>query len=290
MVNENLKLDTPQHKWGKRGYLNSEFKIFHLMDLSSDEFEYHYHDFDKITIFLKGKVRYIIEGRAYDLEPYDIVLINHNEIHKPLIDNSVPYERIIVYISPNFMEAYKTASYDLNYCFEKAYKEHSSVLRIHSLEKSGLFQITTTLEHSFSDTGYANELYRQVLFLEFMIQLNRAALKQKLEYINTSSCNHKITEIMNYINVNLTSDLSIEHLSKIFYISRHYMMRLFKSETGYTIGKYITHKRLTLANQMMQKDIPMTQICFDCGFKDYSTFYRAYKNLYHKSPQSTHLI
>lgn len=70
------------------------------------------------------------------MQPYDIVLVNRNDIHRVQVDPSLPYERIIVYISPCFIDAYRTDDYDLSYCFEKAKKEHSNVLRIHSLEKA----------------------------------------------------------------------------------------------------------------------------------------------------------
>ena len=153
--------------YNKRGYLNSDFKIFHLTDQISTEFEFHYHEFHKITIFISGNVQYFVEGKTYPLEPYDIVLVNRNDIHRVQVDPSLPYERIIVYISPGFIDAYRTDDYDLSYCFEKAKKEHSNVLRIHSLEKSSLFKITNRLERSFSDTEYAGSLYRQILFLEF---------------------------------------------------------------------------------------------------------------------------
>ena len=156
----------------KKGYLNSEFRLFHLTDRETKEVEYHYHDFNKITIFIKGKVNYMIEGKSYDLKPYDIVLVNHNDIHRLEVDNSVLYERIIVYIAPGFIQAYKNKDYDLSFCFQRAAKEHSNVLRIPSLEKSSLFRSITRLEKSFSDDSYASGLYRQVLFLEFMIHLN----------------------------------------------------------------------------------------------------------------------
>ena len=197
----------------KKGYLNSEFRLFHLTDQETREVEYHYHDFDKITIFLKGNVNYIIEGKSYELKPYDIVLVRHNDIHRLMADNSVPYDRIIVYISVNFMNAYKTDSYDLSYCFQKAEKERSNVLRIPSLEKSSLFRSISRLEQSFSDDGYAAELFRQVLFLEFMIHLNRAAMKNRLEFIDTANCNSKVLAILKYINENLDGELDIETLA-----------------------------------------------------------------------------
>ena len=110
-----------------------------------------------------------------------------------------------------------------------------------------------------------------------MIHLNRAALSNDLEYLNTSTCNSKIMDLLAYINEHLAEDLSIDHLAQTFYISRYHMMRLFKEEMGYTIGNYISYKRLSLAKELIEKGMPVTQACLDCGFKDYSTFSRAYK-------------
>ncbi|MGN1267565.1 MAG: AraC family transcriptional regulator [Dorea sp.] len=271
----------------KKGYLNSEFKLFHLTDKETKEIEYHYHDFDKITIFLSGKVTYMVEGKSYDLKPYDIVLVKHNDIHRLTVDNSEIYDRIIVYISPNFMKAYQTEKYDLSYCFQKAEKEQSNVLRIPSFEKSTLFRSITQLEKSFSDNGYATDLYRQILFLEFMVHLNRAARQNHLEFIDSSLCHSKIIDIIHYINENLAQDLGIEQIADTFFISKYYMMRLFKQETGYTIGNYISSKRLLLAKELILNGMPVIEACLECGYKDYSTFSRAYKQLFHESPRDT---
>ncbi|PWJ49813.1 AraC family transcriptional regulator [Faecalicatena contorta] len=273
-------------QYNKRGYLNSDFRIFHLRDNLSKEFEFHYHDFLKVTIFIKGKVQYHVEGKSYELEPYDIVLVNRNDIHRIRVDNVLPYERIIVYISPSFIEDYQTSEYDLGYCFKKAKKEHSNVLRIHSLEKSSLFKITNRLERSFEDNEYASSLYRKILFLEFMIQLNRAAIKNRVEFLDTELYNTKIVNIMHYINSHLTDSLDIDTLAKEFFISKYYMMRLFKTETGYTIGNYITYRRLLLARELISEGLPITQACFASGFGDYSTFSRAYKSEFSESPRS----
>lgn len=271
----------------KRGYLNSEFRIFHLSDTDSKEFAFHYHDFDKIIIFIRGDVDYIIEGKSYRLNPYDIVLVHHNDIHKPVIRSHAPYERIVVYISPNFIEAYKNDDYDLSYCFQKARQEHTGVLRIQSLEKSTLLKISKRLEHSFEDMEYASSLYRQILFIEFMIHLNRAALGNSVDYLDTGRCNQKIVNILKYINENLTEDIHVEELASQFFISKYYMMRLFKNETGLTIGSYVNQKRLLLARELILEGHPITDCCYQSGFKDYSTFSRAYKKQFHELPRQT---
>ena len=64
------------------------------------------------------------------------------------------------------------------------------------------------------------------------------------------------------------------------------MMRLFKTETGYTIGSYITYRRLLLARDLILSGTPITEACFASGFKDYSTFSRAYKSEFSEAPRS----
>lgn len=274
-------------EYEKKGYLNCDFKLFHLLDIPRQEFEFHYHDFDKIIIFLGGKADYIIEGRTYSLMPYDIILVNHGDIHRPTIDQSVPYERIIVYLSPGFLTSYKTPDYDLSQCFLQAQSAHSHVLRMQTLQKNRLLQIIKHLEDACSHTGYANDLYCHVLFLEFMIQLNRAFLMHRLDFLQTDQVNRKVIQIMDYINSHLPADLTIDLLAQTFYVSKYHMMRQFKQTTGYTIGNYITSKRLLLAKELLSQDIPITRICFDCGFQNYSTFSRAYKDFFGETPGAT---
>ncbi len=274
-------------KYEKKGYLENDFRIFHLTDTDRMEIEYHYHDFDKIMLFLSGDVTYSIEGRRYDLKPYDIVLVKAGEIHRPVTHGGRPYERIIIYISSGFMDGFRTDSYDLSRCFQEAKENHSNVLRIEKLEKSSLFSVFRQLEHSFQDTEYARELYQQVLFLEFMILLNRAALDHHVNYLENQISNEKIVSIIDYINLHLVEDISVDMLAERFFISRSHLMHLFKAETGYSIGAYINEKRLLLSKTLIQNGRNVTEACYECGFRDYSTFSRAFRKKFHTTPRNS---
>ncbi|MBS5957689.1 MAG: helix-turn-helix domain-containing protein [Clostridiales bacterium] len=271
----------------KRGYLNSDFKLFHLIDTKKQDFEYHYHDFDKIIIFIQGNVTYRIEACTYKLEPYDVLLVSHNDIHKPNIDPTVPYERIIVYLSPGFLQAYKSESYDLSACFQKSKELHSHVLRLHSMDKSSLYRSVTELEYACTHDGYARDLYCQVVFLEFMIQLNRASLTNLVKYLPPATADKRILTIMDYINSHLIDDMTVDSIAESCFISRYHLMHLFKEETGYTLFDYIAEKRLLLARDLLKTGVSVTEACFNSGFKNYSTFSRAYKKQFHASPSET---
>lgn len=271
-------------EYTRQGYLNSDFRLFHILDQKKKEFEFHYHDFDKLVILIQGNVSYSIEGKTYPLKPYDIILVQHNEIHKPIIHDDSTYERIIVYISPSFLSDYKAEKYDLGYCFEKAKDEHTNLLRLHSIVNHPLLASIQKLEQSFLDDHYAFELYRKISFLEFMVQLNRAVIHHSLDYMHNEAANPKILRIIQYIHQNLTHDISVDTIAKETYMSKYHMMRTFKAETGYTIHEYISQKRLLLARELLNQQIPITQVCYDCGFKDYSSFLRAYKKQFNRLP------
>lgn len=270
----------------KQGYLNSNFKIFHLTDTKLREFSFHYHHFHKLLILIKGKVTYHIDGKAYPLQPYDIVLVHAGEIHRPEVEAGCEYERIIIYISDDFMQSYRNEEYDLNTCFTRARETKSSVLRVKSLKNSSLYRTICELECAARKKEYAASLYEQVLFLEFMIHLNRAERSDSIAYPQMQVSNRKIIEIMEYVETHLQEDLSIDSIAGKFYLDKYYLMHLFKEEAGCTLGSFLTAKRLQRADELVRQGVGFSQACFDSGFHNYSTFARAYKKYFGCSPKN----
>lgn len=270
----------------KTGYLNEPFKLFHLTDYELKNYECHYHDFFKIMLFISGDVEYFIEGITYRLEPSDIVLVGAGEVHRPIIRSTAPYERIILYVSPELLTSCTAEDYSLETCFQKQQKntESLSVLRTSSPSVHRLFKLCEKLENSLSSKEYAAELYSRCLLVQFLIELNRSFLTDSFRYIETGSSNRKIAEILHYINEHLNSDLSIEALSKQFFISRRYLMHIFKQETGYSIGKYVNAKRLFAAKDKIQHGMSLTEACHSSGFQHYSTFTRSYYRMFRSTP------
>ncbi len=283
----------------KTGYLHDPFKLFHLTDRQVKNYDCHYHDFHKILLFFSGDVDYFIEGITYRLEPRDILLIGAGDVHRPIIRSAAPYERIILYVSSDFLVSCADDKYSLETCFQKQLPIRSSdrtdipqdkktepfpVLRTSSASVPALFKLCEKLEASLSDREYAAELYSRTLLLQFLIQLNRSFLTDSFRYIETGSSNRKITEILHYINEHLDSDLSIDALSRQFFISRRYLMQIFQQETGYSIGKYINAKRLFWARDKIRHGMSLTDACFSSGFHHYSTFTRSYYRMFRTTP------
>ena len=132
---------------------------------------------------------------------------------------------------------------------------------------------------------FASSLFSRLLCLEFLILLNRSCLSSSGPYVTTGSLDYRVSELMAHINNHLEEDLSIPALASVCSLSPYHMMRVFKEETGFTIGSYITEKRLARARELLALGVNATTACYQCGFQNYSTFLRAYKRRYGQLPK-----
>lgn len=263
----------------KTGYLNEQFRLFHLKDQTRKEFSYHYHDFHKVVIFISGKAAYHIEGKAYQLKPWDILLVNRHAIHRPEIDSSVPYERFILWIQNDIPWQ------ELLKCFQKANDRSYNLVRLNSALQEKMKDILFELENSAKSDEYGKEILTQSLFLQFMVYLNRIFLEKQYIFDKKSyTFDSQIASILQYINHNLKEDLSVETLSSRYYVSKYHLMRKFKQETGYTLHNYIVNKRLLMARTLISNGMPVTKAAQESGFAEYSTFSRAYRKQFKTTP------
>ena len=82
----------------------------------------------------------------------------------------------------------------------------------------------------------------------------------------------------------VAEELSLEELSSRFYLSQTHLNRIFRASTGTTVWQYITIKRLYFAKELLETGKKPTEVAPLCGFKDYTTFFRAYKKLFGFAP------
>jgi AraC-like DNA-binding protein len=119
-----------------------------------------------------------------------------------------------------------------------------------------------------------------------MIELGRIALTPDIQAGN-AVYDEKIVQILSWINDNLLNEISVNSLAANFFVSKYHMMRRFRAETGYSIHSYIINKRLLTARDMLIGGAGATEACFGCGYKDYSSFARAYKKQFGVTPSET---
>lgn len=271
----------------KVGYLNDNFKIFHIRDKKDIKFEYHHHDFSKIVILIDGDLTYYIEGKAYILKPWDILFVNKNEIHKPVVNSDKYYERIVIWLNPDFMAKYAQGNNDLLKCFEVAIKNNYNLLRLNMKSIEVIKNLIQDIQSCNNSNEFGSEILKESLFVQLMVLMNRLFLNSdKNRDIEDIQYDKTIEGVLNYINSNLENDLSIDTIASEFFISKYYLMRKFKNQIGSSIHNYVVQKRLILARSLISEGLSMSSVCSRCGFNDYSSFVRAFKKVYGVSPSN----
>lgn len=258
----------------KRGYLQENFRLFHLHSRGGAQVEYHYHEFCKVLLLVQGSGGYYVDGQRYLLQSGDIVLLDAHSIHRPELDADAAYERIILYISPGYLQQQSTAQCSLQSVFSG---EKGHVLRLPEGRRQKIFRLAENLERDLTEDSFGREILSNASLLRLLVEIGRN--REDTDSSGISPLlprNERILEILRYIDDHLSEDLDTEVLAKAFFISKYHMMRLFRRETGTTVHLYITQKRLVKARELMDSGMRATEACYRCGWRSYSSFTRAY--------------
>lgn len=266
----------------KRGYLLEDFRLFHLNDAQGTRMDYHYHEFHKLLFILSGTGGYTVEGQRYLLKAGDVVLIGRHSVHRPEFEPGQPYERVILYLSPLFLQKVSEGGCDLESCF---LRNHDHVLRLDSASLKNLRQTFEQLEQELSEDRYGHLILSHSLLLRILVSVGRHLQRSDAKLPSPIlPKDERILEMLQYLDQHLTEEINIDYLAERFFLSRYHLMHRFREETGTTIHVYLSERRLLLARNLIASGLPATEACFACGYGSYSSFTRAYRKLFGTTP------
>ena len=264
----------------REGYLRENYHYFHLRDTAGQERDFHFHDFDKLVLLLAGRVDYVVENQRVSLRPGTVLLVKHHAIHKAIIDKTVPYERIILYLDRGFFDR-SLPEIRLLDCFETADRTGRYLLEPDGEQMRELRQTLEAYERAAGDARYGAQAMRDTLIWQLLIQIGRLSPAPEE---TAGPADPKIRAVLRYINENLAAELSVEALAERVYLSRYHFMRLFKAQTGSSVHAYVRQRRLLHAARRIREGLPAAQAAAESGFGDYSAFHRAFKQSFGMSP------
>ena len=259
------------------------FEVFHYREPRIGGVEVHHHDFYEVYYLLDGQVEYWVDGRIIRMEPGDLLLINPQELHRPLVGSDAErYERIVLWIHKDFLENLAAGKSRLSRCFDQSLPNRICPA---DAERPILKARMHELVHEFYSRDFGSNLCAQGLFLQLMVQLNRLALRTQDPDREESQMSDLVQQTMNYIRDNISSPLSLEGIAGHLYVSKYHLSHAFSREVGVSLYRYIMLRRLLLARQLLLAGQGAGQVSISCGFSDYASFYRAFKAEYGVSPR-----
>lgn len=281
-----MKEKVQKQKFQPRMEKGTDFEIFHYLDNEDFHVNTHCHDFYEFYFFVSGQLSYQIMDAFFTPKPGDVLLVNVNQPHRPLISNPViPYERIVLRIPPETLDQLSSKQTNLAYCFSRelygAYHFPPDIENNIRLLLSKLLSI-----QNGTGFGFGDDLIHKAYLIELFVLVNRYCCDTSLLPLNDSAKKRQLVETIDYyITQNIDRKITIGELANSVYLSKYYFMHNFKNITGVSVNQYITHKRLDHARGLIAGGISITSACQLCGFGDYSSFFRVFKKKFGCSPK-----
>lgn len=164
--------------------------------------------------------------------------------------------------------------------FEKTtFPKKSMVLK--SIDRASLFYKIYNEIIKNSDNEQLKKVLIQVIIC--IIMQNGETIENK----QTVDCNKYIADAVRIISEKHDEDLTLSSVAKLISITPQYLSNLFKDNIGITFSTYLIATRLQHAEKLLiETDEIITDICYTCGYKNFSHFIRSFKNKYGISPSA----
>ena len=272
-------------EFNARQYMLSEdFEAFYYSDTHFHNVGKHTHDYYEFYFFVDGGVEMEIEDRRYSLKTGDVIIIPPGVSHQvEVTDAEQPYRRFVLWISKAYWDALSRRSDDYVYLLRrteatKTHIRHFGMIPFNEL-RGKLYHLLDEI-HS---TRFGRMDAITLAVNELVLHLNRAAYEQ--EHKETPSESRSLYgALTGFINAHLEEELTLDRLSREFYISKYHIAHLFQETSGISVHQYIVKKRLSVCCNALRGGAGITQTYEQCGFRDYTSFYRAFRKEYGMSP------
>ena len=239
-----------KHAKGMRDIIGKELHVYH-----------------EIFLFLGGDAEFISELGSTKLSPYTTVVIPKSTFHNFVVHGS-----------------------ESDYC--RCVLNFENVSGLDELISEKIKRIFITQDETVAslfvkmrdiETMPLSDVEKSILLKGLFAQL-LVYLKEPETPILKTPVDPVTDKAILYINQNISENLTVEKIAKAQHISESFLAHVFKKDMHISIHKYILEKRIFLADKKIKSNIPATQAALECGFQDYSGFYKQYKKMFGVSP------
>ncbi|MBR5410729.1 MAG: helix-turn-helix domain-containing protein [Clostridia bacterium] len=258
-------------------------ELFYYSDVRLRQIEAHVHTHYELYFFVDGEVSMEMDGKTRALRQGDVLVIPPGTLHRAVLSPSgKPYRRFVLWLEPGYLERLTAAAPGSGEILRRAEQGK----RAYHFDLPAFSALSTRLLAILDELHaprFGGETMRALYLSELLLQLGRLAHEQEARGNRREAETH-YAAITAYIDAHPEEDLSLDALSRAFYLSKYYISHLFQDNAGLPVHQYITKKRLDACAAAIKGGAEISVAYASCGFRDYSSFYRAFRKEYGMSP------
>lgn len=253
-------------------YYNHQIIYNHRKVMNTEQFrlEPQTHDAFEMIYIKEGNLTYRIDEKAFTVKKDSLILTRPGRMHLMDFNTYTVYDRYDII-------------FDTRIVFDDVYKSLSD--DVHVIDCNHLpviFELFEKMDfycnHYYSDAlkNILSHLTDEIFYNITLAERTTEPLKYTVDPL--------FAGLIKYIDSHLSEPFTLEQVCKELFISKSNLHKIFKQHLNITPKRYIRSKRLNLAQKMLRKGFPATNVYESCGFSDYSVFYRSYKKEFGNAP------
>ena len=254
---------------------------FHLALNQNDKWNMsrlHFHDHYEFLLPLTSPGNIFVNDQVYPLERGTLYLIGENTLHRTMATGS--HARYILHISRKTLSDLSTPQTD----FIQLTRDSFRRANLDSEQMTETIELFQALERNKNDGSFGSDIHQTMALLKLLLKIS--------PMLNASTAGEsirnkdflRVAPILDFIRDNLSEPLTLDQIAGKFFISKHYLCRIFKSATGFSVMEYIIYSRILRARQLLQEGVSVQQAGELSGFSDNSHFIRTFGHLTGTSP------
>ena len=254
-------------------FIHADNVIFKHANGMRDIFGLELHPFYELFLFLGGDAEFISGDFRTVLEKNSLVIIPKESFHHFVVHG--PEEEYHRYVL-NFTPFGKLKS---------LIEEKMSDICIIPADDEMMSHFDRLARHASDGDQYKKELLLEAALTDILLLIDQ----EKNGKSNSAfvAINPSIARAVKYINGNVCKISRMEEIAAEVNLSPSYFAHLFKKELHISPNKYLLEKKLVMANRMIDSGIGAVSAAAQCGFADYSGFYKMYKKAFGVAPSKT---
>jgi AraC-like DNA-binding protein len=247
--------------WRNEQLFNIDFASY---TLSHHSFARHFHDHYVIELVVNGADRFYCDGKTYTAFNDQLVLINPGEVHTGSTVADIPLQYFSFYQIADRLNISINADLNFQQTLINQPLLAEKFLRLYHLFHSG----SDAIEECFYDC------------MQSILQPHTD------EKIIAGRKDKRVDELIDFINVNFTQELSLEQLSRLVCLNPFHLSRIFKKATGLSPYEYVLVKRTEYARRLLRKGYKVKEAALEAGFYDASHLNKMFRKTDIPSPKA----
>ena len=258
------------------------YEAHYVMDERMTISQYHCHDYFELYLHLHGGQFMGVDNQLYTLLPNHLFILPPFYMHGLRCTYEMHnYERAYLNLSPQILSQLGCGQIDLASFIRSHASRGRYTYRLSDKDADLFVSQIQARSGSVSDPVSRFQDCSQMMTV---LNLICRILGETAPVESDSLSNSIIQDVLSYINLHYTEQLSVSELASMFNVSSSYLAHEFSAFTNRSIYNYILYRRVMLSRQQMMGSDSLNTIAYQCGFSDYSNFLRSFTKIVGMSP------